>query len=542
MSASSRKMLRSTRAKLLLVVGLVGIYLLASMQAANFTQQPQDPVLDHDESTSSRHDIDPEKTPAGDRRFVVVVPADDPNPDLCKVVTSAIALGYPSPVVLNWGKDFNKHGKDFGSSHLGKITGTLEYLEEMTRSDADDGDRLSDDDLVLVVDAYDVWFQLPPEVMLRRYHAQNQEADRRLEAQWPGSSPVEQTMRQSIIVSTQKRCWPTPKDSPSRLHCHALPESPLRRDLYGPGTDTRSLLNPWHDYRPRFLNSGTILGPAGDMRRYFRRVKEKMDRTLAANGGRLASDQGVFAEVLGEQEIWRTWRRDRAYNSSSGVSPEEAVMMAGADFEFGVGLDYSQQMSLPTNYEEHDGQFVLLKDEDRIEQLSHRLGISPKRLSGVPSDLALAHNPLRDVAAAGEAVGGWDAMPVYADFFTTAVPVILHHNAYRLGRKYRRTQWWSQTWFFPHLRALLELRLNARGEAPRPLATLPARGGGSLTYWAPASDATKKHPRVFEADEVAGGQGLAELEFGELCRWPTEDEGSWRHWYDEVFRDGKGPI
>lgn len=42
----------------------------------------------------------------GNRRFVVILPASTPSPSLCKTITSAIALGYPMPVIVNWEVNF----------------------------------------------------------------------------------------------------------------------------------------------------------------------------------------------------------------------------------------------------------------------------------------------------------------------------------------------------------------------------------------------------------------------------------------------------
>lgn len=36
----------------------------------------------------------------GKAKFALLVPANNPSPDLCKLATSAIALGYPSPTLL----------------------------------------------------------------------------------------------------------------------------------------------------------------------------------------------------------------------------------------------------------------------------------------------------------------------------------------------------------------------------------------------------------------------------------------------------------
>lgn len=172
--------------------------------------------------------------PPGHHRMVIVIPADEPSPDLCKTIISAMALGYPAPHIVNWGKDFNKVGSWFGGAHLGKVTGTLEYLEYMSRKDTNEDERLDDDDLVLMVDAYDIWFQLTPDILINRYYEANRQANKRLAKQWNGKG--EMPMQQTIIAASQKKCLPVASTG-ANLHCDRLPKSPMREDLYGERTD-----------------------------------------------------------------------------------------------------------------------------------------------------------------------------------------------------------------------------------------------------------------------------------------------------------------
>ncbi|KPM38560.1 hypothetical protein AK830_g7971 [Neonectria ditissima] len=471
---------------------------------------------------------------AGQRRFVIVIPADSPNPDLCKLIASAIALGYPSPVVVNWAQPTLKSEGGFWGPYLGKISGTLDYLDRVTLPDASKGDGLDDEDIVLVVDAYDVWFQLPPDVLLQRYHDTNKRANARLAQQW--GTPDGIPMKQTIVVSAQKRCFPTPKGG-SNLHCDALPASDLPPGVYGAKTDTNA--KNYHTVRPRYVNSGSFMGPAGDMKRYFRRVKERMEKGLSQDLA-FPGDQGIFAEIFGEQEVWRQWRREDHKSAFGGLPDSEGAAFMQRDYEFHVGLDYTQNLFLPTVYEEDDGVFVALDNKTVVERHSAKLGISPARLLGVPKDMVGSYNPLEELFSSEPGAGagpGWGEMPVYADFYTTAVPVVLHHNAWKHGLKERRVWWWDQTWFFPHLRPLLELHM--RPGKLRPLARLPARSG-YLEYYAPRSDAEKRKPRAFSRDTYK--QGFAEIELGAVCKYEKETDESEKHWYDEVFRDDKGPF
>ncbi|KXH36285.1 hypothetical protein CNYM01_09573 [Colletotrichum nymphaeae SA-01] len=299
----------------------------------------------------------------GQRRLRIIVPADGPSPGLCKMLMSGIASGYPSSVIVNWGRDFQKSPGWFGGSHLGKIDGTLEFLDSITSEEAPDDERLGPDDLVLLVDAYDVWFQLPPSVLIRRYMAQNYAADQRVRKEWIGSpswfsSDSENNLvpRQSIIISTQKKCWPDASLG-SDPHCNDLPESSAREDMYGPHTDEDP--KQMHDLRPRYVNSGSVMGPVGDMKRMFRRAQEKVDEKQSAGAG-IFSDQGIFAEIFGEQEIWRTSKRQNhdEWVKLQADQPKQAAQELQQN-DFNVGLDYIQDLFTPTVFEEDDGLYIV---------------------------------------------------------------------------------------------------------------------------------------------------------------------------------------
>lgn len=475
----------------------------------------------------------------GDRRFVILVPVDGPGNDLCKVIASAIALGYPAPIIVNWRKNWLAELGQNGRSHLTKITGTLKYLDQMMHKDVAEGDWIHEDDLVLLVDAYDIWFQLPPDVLLNRYHASNGAANARLAEQWNGTAD-DVPHRQTIVVSTQKKCF---GGQTSDMYCDDFPESPLRPDLYGDKTDSPPDVenNDYHLSRPRYMNSGSIMGPAGDMRRYFRRVRSKMLAELEKQDGIVFSDQGLFAEVFGEQEVWRTSLRNREASSERGIERDEAFELAQNDFEYHVGLDYVQDMFLPTVFEEYDGDIITVGNQTLVDEASAERDISPVRLNGLPIDIQESPNPISEFKELKTKGSSWDTMPLYADFFTTSIPVILHHNAHIDNMKNRRELWWDRTWFFPHLRSLIETHLQRRGKELKPLAQLPVpKGAGKLNYWPTKSNKENVLPKIFREDKFK--EPLEEADFAKLCVKDDEKDEKEKPWYKEVFRDAMGPL
>lgn len=461
--------------------------------------------------------------PTQNRKFVLVIPATEGGPDLCKTIFTALALGYPSPVIVNWKVDYHTVTGWNGGQNLPKIPGFVEYLDAAMHPSAHASEKLGEDDLVLLVDAYDIWFQLPAEVMLKRYHAINEKANARLREEWQREEPM--PMRQTIVAGSGKNCHPQPT-SGSDDHCERLPDSPLRADLYGPETEKNETKH--RDHRPKYINGGLYMGPAGDIRRLFRRAMEKMKSGLG-QGVHLFSEQGIPGEVLGEQEIWRQWRRKNT------VDDADAMALMNRDFEYHFGLDYHQDLSVQTFWTDtddglFDGAFVRLNNQTDIDEHSAALGISPVRLKGLPEDVRGVHNPLSSVIEAPD----WGEMPLYADFFTESVPAILHHN----GFKERRISWWHKPWFHQRLRQLLTPSL-APADLTRPLATVSTQNG-SFAYWAPLAEVTDRKPRLMAGSAKSR---LARMEFQELCHDPEGvPGGSEKQWWEEVFRDNQGPL
>ena len=87
----------------------------------------------------------------GPANLHVLIPASRPDVNLCKTMLSAGVLGYPSPVLINWNQTFETKGLVEGGSHLAKIPGIHEYLTSL--------DESHDEDIAIIVDGYDIWFQ-----------------------------------------------------------------------------------------------------------------------------------------------------------------------------------------------------------------------------------------------------------------------------------------------------------------------------------------------------------------------------------------------
>lgn len=474
---------------------------------------------------TEHHILDPSVIEGGRQKLVIILPIDKPLHDLCKVVSSAVALGYPPPVLVNWRKEFNTGKAGIGPSHLAKAAGTLQFLDYALANETAEADRLHDDDLVIMLDALDIWFQLPPAVLLHRYFAVLQAASKRLEVESGFSDPS--WMRQTTVVAAQKACH-GPRDDVSDLHCASLPESTLPDDIYGILTDSPLMDLRWKWRRPYGLNSGSFMGPARDMRSFFMRVKEKIDK-IEEMGAEIAGDQGVFAEVFGEQETWR--RELQARHAEGDWSAERKKAQEREKWDFGLTLDYTQELFYPTSYSEYDAQFRVLDEEE-----------TDLRRVGEMSDIDEARSPLavlKNVPKEDLALG---KMSLFIDSWTGAIPAVLHHNAWRFGLKNRRKTFWDKMWYFPYLRRLLKAQSSTKRKAT-PLATFEANNG-TLEVW--PYGAEKKDPRKssFILEEKRGKHqqfGLRSAEWAEICAF-DDTEKEEMTWFEELFQDDGGAF
>lgn len=480
------------------------------------------------------------------------MPADSPHINLCKAIMSALALGYPAPTILNWYGGFNRPEWHFSGSHVAKLESLLNVLDELL--DGGDGDRGPSDpnDLILLVDGYDVWFQLPPSVLIERYHQLNSEADERNRKAWEASGAAFDDFpipppKQRIVVTPSKHCSPG-TESGSNPHYEHWPASPMREDLYGDATDT--VLPLWFDparrymkLRPRCVNSGFIMGTAEALRDVMQRAKEKIDE-VDRSGRQIWSDQALLGEIIGEQEMWRIFMREAASSwdgFSSNMPPSFSdpdirrigeAALSGERFEFGIGLDYNFTTIPPTCSAEEDAFFVILGDEQAVQSESSKAGVpGPVRVHGVPPELSRV--PFHPEGALHGI--NWNSVPLFTDFYFGNTPVGIHHNAYINNSKATRLRdWWSKMWFYPRLRELLTANLRL-GHEMRPLADMGIREGMAqeTVYWKAAE--TWDSVTMWDPEGDHGAR-FVELTWAELCQCGETP------WTDELFGDGEGPL
>lgn len=425
-----------------------------------------------------------------------------------------------------------------------------------------DKSNVKDEDLVLVINGYDVWFQLPPEVMIRRYHAMVVEANERLRRRYgtvtegkPGDGTMDRVQKytQSVIFGADKICRPNRAEDPA---CAAVPYSTLPKDVYGPDTDKGSLA---FFNRPRYLNPGIVIGPADDVRAIYRYAVEKVE----TKGHGLIDHQSVLAEIFGEQEFQReTTRRasqgtpDRFYDwfsnklgysdspLSANITINNMTTVDGHRYEYSIGLDYKSNLFQSMTHSAADIEFI---PYDSSAYLSTIQAAHPS-LHGqpffLPQDLQTAKPPFsyvspgynytRDVDVEHErslllpysknldhlpgqsdnptdVEPSWRTIPLATNVYAASVPPILHIN----GDTSLLESWWPNLWFHPYARALL--RRYVRSTQTPAAAETAAKGG--QTWW-----------------DTRGGRGGVWTDDRNWMGWGNVCKGA----EEKVFGDGKG--
>lgn len=155
----------------------------------------------------------------------LLIAATTSNKYLCRLLLSAAVLNYPVPTLINWGAEIDHSPFD---QHLDKVNRILEYLKSFALEDGED--------LVIIVDAYRVLFQLRSDVLIRRFFAVREAADQRAALAVEPQVASRHQIQHTVIFGSDKLCWPSRRGK--RHACWAVPQFPLPPNSFGTFDDT----------------------------------------------------------------------------------------------------------------------------------------------------------------------------------------------------------------------------------------------------------------------------------------------------------------
>lgn len=381
-------------------------------------------------------------------------------------------------MLINWGAEENA---DPYVQHLAKVWTILEYLDLL----ADTG---KGSELVLIVDGFDVQFQLPPEVIISRYYSENELANKRIEKQLGIDVMTEHGFKQTVLFSHDKVCWPGDDRRPA---CWVVPESPFAKMAFGAYTDTGLEAN-----RPRWLNSGTIMGPIDDVRDIFRATLDLIHKEHITD-----SDQFYFANVWSTQEYARrTLQPGEPFQGITKEDVEWPVIEPGQRTEYYLGLDYEgvlfQTMAFfrefitwmtferrelkPDTWSVNNTQQHVLTDDWYYNAF---LPEDIQRARGPFDALLPASNTKRDENEAKKAPSHltWNDLSLGTNVISQTIFPLLHFT----GQKHFRDLWWPRMWFVPYGEELLKAGVKRRMEEEKEYgkAMIASYEIGGSTWW-----------------------------------------------------------
>ncbi|KAJ5888562.1 hypothetical protein N7495_008603 [Penicillium taxi] len=403
----------------------------------------------------------------------VLLPVQRSSRGLCRTIASGSILHYPPPTLIGYG--IESHGTEF-SRMVTQLTRVRDYLNESK--------GVKDGDFILLVDADDVFFQLPPQILVNRFQNIIRSNNARLLQKYgyatvpgpdPGSPPVKvQKYTQRVLFGASKLCHSLSGDP----GCTAVPESSLPPDVYGWKTDSQSdgIKN-----RPRWLNSGAVMGQAADLRLIFNEVLHQIEKHTKED-----PEYHILTHIFGRQEVVREIERLRTVNGAKewfyqllGISDKTNLaglkvrLETGRRYEYGIGVDYESQMFFNQFLSRKDVDWLDYSNISKSSSLQGQFGVPRERRLLLPSDIAALPSPFNQSLLAREETASpewnstldkfpnpdnhtWNHIPLMMNPYSASVPVLAHLN----GDPKLRNAWWEEMWFFPWARALM--RRNVR--------------------------------------------------------------------------------
>ncbi|WYZ40456.1 hypothetical protein EsH8_IV_000797 [Colletotrichum jinshuiense] len=385
-------------------------------------------------------------------RFHFLIAASAPNVQFCRALVSSTVNRFGAPVIAGW----NGTGEnDAALSHLAKIRVVTKYLEELPAS--------SDNDLFLMIDGYDVLLQFGPDVLIDRYFKASAKEDERI-IQQLGPNKAEELagpLGRHIFFGADKVCWPVDWRRPA---CWAVPPVPnMDGRQFGPSTNREDMAYN----HPRWLNSGTIMGPIKELREMFRATLDLINEVYDVEYEFRESDQFYMSDVWGLQELERI-------NMQKEENPHADVMHPPQDgwvpdlepaysYNFHIAMDYWSLMfqtwagyaewvdwrkfsgplysvEISQNYR-NSSDFVPWKLHMQADGMN-----SLKRIFNSTADetMGLTVNELIRKSEFG------------ANIVTKQVFPLLHVT----GEKGALNDFWPRLWFFPYGRSLIRSAIN----------------------------------------------------------------------------------
>ena len=452
--------------------------------------------------------------------FHLLMPAEQDSDEFCKTTLSAMLLNYPPPTALNYHQSF--------------VTPTHRERETLAniRDYLSNTKMVHDDDLVLIVDGQETWFQLPSDVMVKQYEQVLKQSNAQLLRRYGKTKDGRQKFNQTIVFGAEKTC--NGKDEA----CRNAPQSPVK-------SKSKSNNKP-EDVPARYLNSKVVMGPAKDMRMLY----EAALRIFEKQSNEKQTMQSILTTMFGEQQLhrdtghktqtaaarlqaWVASLRTKEHPTARRLPTPKVTPRKEKNYEYSLGLDYTHTLfqpsahTAPTELTPLDATNTTTPPLPASLETSKPPFWSPDPYLHNPSPNehpayidALRYTPTLD--ALPDRYTPWTAVPLLTNTLTSSVPAALLTSP-------SQTISFSTLWYTPHVRALLRAALRTpqspdgyHNSAVGGDRSWDARGGRGGVWTAPEAI----WMQWGEVDGVCGSVGQLRSAFGDA-------KGVWLHEGDE---------
>ncbi|ODH13676.1 hypothetical protein ACO22_07019 [Paracoccidioides brasiliensis] len=417
--------------------------------------------------------------------FYLIIRGSWNDTRICRTLFTSMILNYPPPTAVYPDDSTPKEGQ----AEQSQLDPALVMYNYLTQSN-----HMKDDDVLLIVDN-DTWFQLPPEVMLQRFHEMLKRSNEHLRQRY-GSvlrnigkkadiSVFKSTQKysQRIIFAADKIRRPDYAYGVSGL---AVLNSTLVPDIHGPETDSGKNTA---QSRPRWLNAGSLIGLVGDVKLLYKRAVEINSKNVTP-----ADEQTVLSQIFGEQEYVRELDRNISppnwYTNLGrllGIRPRVNISNIfvntdpGRRYEYSIGLDDKSNLFFTASHAESDLVW-LTYNISRLNPPQQTQGVPDNAPLYLPKDIYRCTNPFNPpgplikelMPPYNETVDylpdpqntTWRAIPLATNVLSASIPTLLYTNPDNMTMTSDTLHaWWDNMWYHPYSRALLRKYMRSSRSA-----------------------------------------------------------------------------
>ncbi|GAB7322284.1 hypothetical protein MBLNU13_g03264t1 [Cladosporium sp. NU13] len=439
-------------------------------------------LLAYTSLSASHPQIEPSETPERNTQTLhLAIPTPDLDSEVCKAILSAEVLHYSTPTFIRWDVD----DQDSRTEPQRRMTAVRDYLNKLL-------ERHGNDTVVLTGSAT-TWFQLRPEVLLKRYYDINRQGNERLAASIGAARVLEESIEQTVVFSASSECGAASVDA---IECSQVPGYPLK------GKSS-------HMNAPRYLSQDVVIGRVKDVFEIYRRAV-----AIAEQRHDIASELAIFSGIFASQERHRNLIRPETpswsqrfqgwFSSSYSHAPlagrNSTIRHQPHADEFGIGLDYAGELSLDAS-----------KGPESFMFAQHK---------NLPQDVVTSMPPFWSTTGQGLPLEKtWSDLEMFTNAQTQSTPVMIRTNSTDYPDV--RERQWSRFWLRSFARKLFDAYMTV---PVMPIASVIDNEGVEQVFWSPTNGekagAKDADGKWYNWHDLCKGEDLtAELFGDQLGEW-----------------------